>query len=231
MSSSHSSLLWAFGNLDDAGSGQLSSLSATCALLALSLRQNTNFIVLHHFCGLHERGYLAGPNRLIRSLLCQVFHSCCRFNLGFINTSVFANDIRSNSLHALCHIFSELIVQLPQGQTVVCIIDGVASFEIEPWLHQLCNVIYMMNSLINKSAQGPIFKLLVTTPFGHGMIDRQLLDHQRLVLQPVEAYGDGGELSHRLIWDEIGQTSRLKYYEKLMEMEDANEDDSDSDEK
>ncbi|KAL4886279.1 hypothetical protein BJY04DRAFT_213811 [Aspergillus karnatakaensis] len=229
MSSTRGSLLWVNGNFEDAGSAQISSLSVVCGLFVLGLRQNTNFIVLHHFCGLHEKGYLAGPNGLMRSLLCQLLHSGHRFNLDFINTPDFADEIKSNSLRALCHTFSQLIERLPPGQTVVCIVEGVSSLETSHWLRQLCDVIFMLNGLVANTALRPVFKLLVTTPFNHGIIDGEIMDHQRLILQPEGFYGGGSEISDQLVWDEIAQANRLKYYERLMLMSDDDDDDDDED--
>ncbi|KAL4870256.1 hypothetical protein BDV12DRAFT_166464 [Aspergillus spectabilis] len=53
---------------------------------------------------------------MMRSFLCRLLHSGHIFNLDFINTPKFANEIKSNSLHALFHTFRQPIEQLSQAR-------------------------------------------------------------------------------------------------------------------
>ncbi|KAL6238214.1 hypothetical protein BDW75DRAFT_237708 [Aspergillus navahoensis] len=133
---------WVNRNCEGVGTGRLSALSVLCALLVLSVHQNTNAIVLHHYCGLHEtggEGAVTGPDGLIRSLNFQLLfsgrHKC---NLDF-NTRQFADETLSKSIRMLCHTFRQSIEQLPPRQTVICIIDGITGFEYGPWLDDICS--------------------------------------------------------------------------------------------
>ncbi|RDW93391.1 uncharacterized protein DSM5745_00713 [Aspergillus mulundensis] len=231
ISSQSPDMLWVNGNFEDLGPGRLSALSVLCALLVLSLHQNSNAITLHHFCGLHEtgtEGTVTGPNGLIRSLIFQLlFCSGHKFNLDFINTRQFANDIESHSLRMLCHTFRQLIEQLPPRQTVICIIDGITGFEYGPWLDDLWDVMLILNKLVTDDALRPNFKLLVTTPFADGIVDRTIGEHQRLVLQSDSLYDGGLEMSDRLVWDDIGQADRLEEYRRAVRMAEQDEDESD----
>ncbi|KAL4982898.1 hypothetical protein BDW68DRAFT_182100 [Aspergillus falconensis] len=150
---------------------------------------NTNAIVLHHFCGLHEiggEGAVTGPNGLIRSLIFQLlFSGRHKFNLDFmdfINTRQLADDILSQSRRMLCHTFRQLIEQLPPRQTVISIVDGITGLEYGPWLDDLWDVVFILNKLVTDPAIRPNFKLLVTMPFADEVVDRTIMENQRLVL-------------------------------------------------
>ncbi|KAL4911438.1 hypothetical protein BDW74DRAFT_172901 [Aspergillus multicolor] len=233
MSSQTPDMLWVNGNFEDVGPRRISALSVLCALLVLSLHQNSNAIILHHFCGLHESGEagtVTGPNGLIRSLIFQLlFCGRHKFNLDFINTRRFANEIESHSLHMLCHTFRQLIEQLPPKQPVICIIDGISGFEYGPWLDELWDVMLILNRLVTDDALRPNFKLLITTPFADGVIDRTISQHQRVILPPYSLFDDGLEMSDRLIWNDIGQVDRLEQFRRAVRMKEE-DDDEDEDE-
>ncbi|KAI9041895.1 uncharacterized protein KD926_006441 [Aspergillus affinis] len=236
MASHHPVTLMVNGNFDTPGPGRTTALSVLCAMFALKLLDNNDdCIVLHHFCGLHGARYhsdpAAGPNGLIRSLLAQMLHTGREFNLDFINTPQFTDDIQTHSLKMLCHTFSQLVEQLPRNITIICILDGVSEFASQQWSTEFSDVLLILNRLITSPALRPIFKLLCTTPFSAGgpLIDRQLKVHYSLRLQPSGVH-DGYAFSERSLLDVTSQGARLDHFRMRMLANRANEeDDSESD--
>ncbi|CAI7566178.1 unnamed protein product [Penicillium glandicola] len=160
--------LFVKGNFQ-AGPSRISALSVLCATISLNISKNTNYIVLHTFCGLHEGQHYpnAGPNWLIRSLIAQLLLTRIQFNLDFINTRSFAEQIKSHCLQELCSVFRQLIEQLPKEATVICIIDGVTWLESETWKTDLIDVLYILNQVVLNEFLKPSFKLLLTTQFSN----------------------------------------------------------------
>jgi hypothetical protein len=169
MKSSLAETLFVKGHFQIVGPGRVSVLSTLCATLSLNLSKNTHYIVLHAFCGLHEAHSHQndGPNWLIRSLIAQLLLSGVTFNLDFINTRAFAEQIKSHYLQDLCSIFRLLIEQLPNTATIVCIIDGVNRFESEIWKAEMNDVLFILNQTVRNKFLKPSFKLLLATPFSN----------------------------------------------------------------
>ncbi|RAK96588.1 uncharacterized protein BO80DRAFT_429007 [Aspergillus ibericus CBS 121593] len=230
MQSTHAETLFVQGNASTIGPGRVSPLSALCATLSLNFSRNSNAIVLHFFCGVHDAPYdpVAGPKGLIRSLIAQLLLTRSMFNLDFINTRSFKELIESHSLFELCHTFRQLVEQLPTTATVVCIIDGVAQFESAAWLADLLEVIHTMNQTIHNPALHPIVKLLITTPFVQsGHTGGAIMAHYWVTLRNLG--GTRPIMSDRSLLSNMG---RLEEYRMKMQNSRRGgeaEDDSDDD--
>lgn len=193
--------LFVKGNFQIVGSGRISVLSALCATLSLNLVKNTHYIVLHAFCGLHEAHshQNAGPNWLIRSLIAQLLLCGVSFNLDFINTRSFAEQIKSHYLQDLCSVFRQLVEQLPNTATVICIIDGVTPFESETWKIDMIDVLFILNQIVLNEFLKLTFKLMLTTPFCHTHLvedPSKIWSHYTVNLHPTGA-GSGRRISEK----------------------------------
>ncbi|KAE8143700.1 hypothetical protein BDV38DRAFT_276782 [Aspergillus pseudotamarii] len=225
MESAHPKSLFVLGNFWLPGSSMISPLSILCATLALSLHMNARSIVLHFFCGLHQHGNdpVGGPTGLIQSLIAQLILSGSQFDMSFINTHSFKDDIRSHSLKELCSTFRELIEQLPPTVTVICMLDSITSFESKTWEAQWVDVINILDNIVRNERLRPIFKIIITTSFMRSGFtgDRMKIDHL-VRLQPNVV---GGERMS------IGVTPRpwrsMEGYRQRMARADESDDDSD----
>ncbi|KAL3478328.1 hypothetical protein BJX99DRAFT_269323 [Aspergillus californicus] len=223
---SSSETLYVQGSFRIASAGRISALSAVCATLSLNLSKNTDSIVLLFLCGLHEAGDdpIAGPNGLMRSFVAQLLLTGRDFNLDFINTRHFAEQIEAGYLPALTHTFRQLIEQLPTNATVVCIIDALVRFEYAPWLSDLSEVIFTLNQIIHNPALHPVVKLLATTPFTTSQHVGNLIHaHQVLTLRQTVVSGGHG-IAERSIGE---RRDRLSEYRMAMERNGGSDDDSD----
>ncbi|KAL2824411.1 hypothetical protein BDW59DRAFT_180275 [Aspergillus cavernicola] len=179
-------------------------LSAVCATLSLNLSKNTDFIVV--------------------LLIAQLLLTGRDFNLHFINTRQFSEQIEATDLAAINHTFRQLTEQLPCNVTLVCIIHGLVRFESTAWLADLSDVIYTLNQVVHNSALHPVVKLLVTTPFANSQHVGNLIQaHQTLTLRQTVVHG-----SHRIAERSMAdRRDRLREYRMAMEQGVDSEDDSD----
>jgi hypothetical protein len=235
MASTEPATILVHGNFAASGSGRITALSVLCAMFALQLRRSNNaedrnFIVLHHFCGLHGSRLnaldsLPGPNGLIRSLLAQLLQTGRHFNLDFINTRSFVHDLENQDLQMLCSTFFQLIAQLPRKITVVCILDGLSEFTSQQFAEELVDVLHIMDRLVTHQALRPNFKLLGTTPLSRdGLLDYRLTVKYPLELQihgEVDEYG--AALSERGFNHLVSEGDRYDYYQMQMRMNRAAE--------
>ncbi|KAK5798239.1 hypothetical protein VI817_004530 [Penicillium citrinum] len=216
------------GNFQMAGSGRISVLSTLCATLSLHLSRNTPHIVMTAFCGLHEAhshdSHEAGPNWLIRSLIAQLLLSGVTFNMDFINTRSFAEQIKSHYLQDLCSIFRQLIEQLPNTATVICIIDSIARFEYERWQEDLVDVLQILDMIVQNEYLKPTFKLLLTTPFSNARLiedSSKIWSHYTVCLRPT-ASTSGRRISERGLL----RGRSLEEYRARMQQDQGNQADS-----
>lgn len=165
-----------------------SAMTFVSALLAESLSEE-GVACIHHFCGLHRTRDedLTGPIGLLRALLLQLV-SCYTFCVGFTNNSDYHGLQQFDSVH-LCALLSELIMDLPLGFVLVCIIDGVSFYETTDWAEDLRTILETLNSLTRDPKVYAVFKVLVTSAMASRQATRYIQREDHLTL-PVDA-GDG----------------------------------------
>ncbi|KAJ5755685.1 hypothetical protein N7533_005228 [Penicillium manginii] len=228
--------LFVKGHFQMVGPGRISVLSALFATLSLNLIKNTDYVVLHAFCGLHEAQshQSVGPNWLIRSLIAQLLLSGINLNLDCINTRAFAEGIKSHHLQDLCSIFRLLIEQLPNTVTVICIIDGVNRFESEIWKADMIEILFILNQIVLNESLRPAFKLLLATPFSNTRFvenPNTIWSHYTVNLRPT-AVTSGRRISERGLFR--GRSleeyrARLQQKEQNLAQDSDGEENSDSD--
>ena len=129
-----SDLLLVDGNMDAAATDSSTAMSLLCATLIASIRRvQPGSVVLHFFCGLHTTSNdpAAGP-RVVRALLTQLatsLRTMYRLDLGFIRTEADIADLQNRRLDTLCATLNSILMQVPAGTTVFCVIDGISAFE------------------------------------------------------------------------------------------------------
>ncbi|KAJ0422342.1 hypothetical protein BJY00DRAFT_322533 [Aspergillus carlsbadensis] len=227
---SRTETLYVQGNLHTASAGRISALSAVCAILSLNLFKSTDSVVLHFTCGLHEapENPIAGPNGLIRSLIAQLLLAGLDFNLDFISTRVYSEQIKAHDLPALTHTFRCLIESLPCNITVIRMIDGLVRFESESGhlLAELADVIHTLNQIVCNPVLRPVFKLLVTTPFARSRYVGDLVQARQTVTLRASVVSSGHAVSERIIG---GRRDRLREYRAAMERGMDSDDDDEED--
>lgn len=165
-----------------------SAMTIVSALLAESL-SGEGVACIHHFCGQHRTrdDDLSGPSGLLRALLTQLFN-LHTFRIGFTNNTEY-HELQQFDTIRLCALFSELIMDLPPGFVLVCIIDGVSLYETLDWAEDLRTLLETFNSLTRDPKVYAVFKVLVTSAMGSRQAIRYIPHEDHLML-PLDA-GDG----------------------------------------
>lgn len=161
--------------------GRITTMSALCASLSRSLREDYGVISMQFFCGQHAApdDSLYGPVRLLRCLIKQLIcTSGYDFDLSILNPPRQRKAIEEGDLQMLCNLFRELVYQLPPDTMLFCSIDGLSFLEKRPYQHQVSTVMHTLVQLTRDLDLNSIFKLLVT--------DRAQVDHNRYNIRPAE---------------------------------------------
>ena len=160
------------------------------ALLAQSL-SDEGISCIYHFCGLHRTSTddMNGPSGLLRGLLAQLVNLHA-FRIGFTNNVEYHELQRFDTIR-LCALFAELIMDLPPGFVLVCIIDGVSLYETADWAEDLCGILEMLNFLTRDPNVRAVFKVLATSAMASRQAVRYIPPEDHLTL-PLD---DGDEAS------------------------------------
>ena len=158
-----------------------SAMTFVCALLAQSL-SDEGVSCIHHFCGLHKTSNddLNGPSGLLRGLLAQLVNLHA-FRIGFTNNAEYHELQRFDTMR-LCALFTELVMDLPPGFVLVCIVDGVSLYETADWAEELCRILETFNSLTCDPNVGAVFKVLVTSAMASRQAVRYIPPEDHLML-------------------------------------------------
>jgi hypothetical protein len=181
-----SDLVLVNGHMGDIATGKVSPLSVFGASL-VKVRKAPQFVVLHHFCGLHaHRGDpLCGPSGMLRSLIAQLLlhgHQRSGGAAGFpAMNAMFVQDLAQYKLYALCELFRALVRQLDSASTVYCLVDNVCEFEttLGDWQDQLVEIIGLFQDMVRDAEMEALFKVLLTATHRSTAVGRHIhLDDQ-----------------------------------------------------
>jgi len=169
------------GHLSEVLTGKISALSVIVALIA-SMRKEQQFVVLHHFCGLHSRlnDTASGPRGMVWSLCSQLVLLLTQQKKEVVYfpgmNDAFLEDIGRHDFFALCLLFEALFYQFDERLTVYCVLDNISEFETSMggWSSDLSEFVGVLQRIAGEEAQGPILKVLMTAPHKSIQIYRQL---------------------------------------------------------
>ncbi|KAL2837694.1 hypothetical protein BJY01DRAFT_237764 [Aspergillus pseudoustus] len=140
----------------------VSPLSGVCATMSQALAAQPRFISLLWFAGRQvERisaGEDVGENFMLRSLIDQLLRQF-DFDMRFFQHSIDPSCPKSD----LLILFEWLIRQLPQTETLCCVIDGVAQLEREEYEAESLPVFSKLVQLVNDPSVAAAIKLLLTS--------------------------------------------------------------------
>ena len=127
------------------------------ALLVSFFVKFRDFVTLYWFCGSHFNGPGCDALGMVQSLICQLLsHPALEFTLEKQHKS----DIRD--LRKMLRLLKKLLLQIPTGTVVVCIIEGISYYEGE---HQHRDTCRSIRRLVRLTRSGePVLKLLITSP-------------------------------------------------------------------
>ena len=222
------------GGIEPSGSERLSAMSFLCAsLIAGLVKLHRGIVCLQFYCGFHtfSRQSFTGPSGLIRSLIFQMAMELTRrgtLDLDFIDTRSFKDGIECHNLKALCETFHLLVRQLPLDTPVYCIIDGISWYETPEMHKELGYVADSLRALVTDDRLRPIFKLLMTSPYGSRDVSKGVPRNEIVSLQPEVALDDA--LMERMVFDETRSSysdhhATLRARNKREWNEDEDEDD------
>ena len=192
LTSLSSSVLLVNGQMFSSSPGEqrTSPLSFICAKLIdilvpepgyHSVPGSSNVFAVYWFCGEHTDGaqdYDAHPlgmmNNIVSQLLTQLSSpesGDLELDLEPVSTLTRLPGSRSqtpfcnDSIEDLCQLFVEIVLSLPEGTILFCIIDGISYYEHpESRRDGLYEVISTFTKLATQIQGGCVFKLLATAP-------------------------------------------------------------------
>lgn len=153
------------GNCAAGLNSRTSPISLICATLVQSLADVQQVIRLHFFCGLHTSvdDPLSGPTGLMRSLISQLL-PLQNFDLSFVNSRSYRDQIYACELGHLCDLFQILVHQIPIDTVVFCVVDGISLYERLEWMEETCFIVRKLKEITESPTLNTIFKLLLTSP-------------------------------------------------------------------
>ena len=205
--SQHSALMLVNGNADVE---RISSMSFAGGLLVRAF-QRSGVLVPSFFCGLHTNSKHEDilVRQLVAGLACQLLTAWDDWDLSFLTTESIAR-LKDNSMRMLCRLFANLIKQLPEGQLVFCVMDGINYYETR-FLQQDLLAFFSMLKDLNKDAEvKAVVKILITTPVASRCAG-QILDKEQIVDVPKELDHTGQGFNSLVIGREAkGQAKMLE---------------------
>ncbi|KAJ9137741.1 hypothetical protein NKR23_g8991 [Pleurostoma richardsiae] len=177
---SRSSILLVQGEFPPDSSTGITPLSVVGVECVMGLRTSELTVVLAFFGGLHcDERRTDGPKAMLRALIAQILLSDeIRTPSPDIMTAEDIEALQSRDIRGLCEKFEQLISSLPLTPltSLFCILDGVGSYEQEPWRAELATVAEKFESLARKWNEDNrcFFKVLMLFP------DRSLEVSQRI---------------------------------------------------
>ena len=163
LTSRYSEVLLVNGNVDT--SNRCSPISFACGLLVSSLGSFPSTITISFFCALHtdSNDPETGSRMMLASLVCQLLEKYQHFDLSFLAADQ-KYDLQDHELNTLCRLFEKLLRQLPEGQLVFCMVDGVSYYEYRDRRADTGKVLTLLTALTEDEKLKAIFKLMISSP-------------------------------------------------------------------
>jgi hypothetical protein len=142
-------------------------------------------ITIHHFCRRHVRieDAFHGPRGMMRSLIYQVARYMDGFAVPkFPHNAQSRKLLDSHDLSTLCECFAYVVEQIPNDPVIFCIIDGIDAFERHAWAADCRKVMRNLRDMARGGGDGPVFKLLVTSPGRSRLVGSDFDPEQRMRL-------------------------------------------------
>lgn len=73
-------------------------------------------------------------------------------------------DLRDHEIGTLCSLFKNLLRELPDGQLVFCMVDGVSYYEYGHRNDDTCKVLAMLAALTDDDKLNAIVKFMISSP-------------------------------------------------------------------
>ncbi|KAK4204944.1 hypothetical protein QBC40DRAFT_272041 [Triangularia verruculosa] len=157
---------------------------------------SSSVLALAFFCGSHINRRTDDPDfgvtGMMRSLISQLLLAYPNFGLHTVRRIRDADFI---NVEDLCEVFYLLTAQLPQYQTVFCILDSVSSFEENNGLREESEIVLqqLMDIITWTSEYGCCFKLLLTSPRKSRVLYKHLPNpEQDSIWLPTNVSSQGG---------------------------------------
>lgn len=143
----------------------ISPFSILVTVLTLNLRSSGHYIGLVFFCGRHlVWDDDQGPQAMIRSLIAQLLRQLPPQPVH-LDSQISTQDIENGNIETLCRLFAYLLRQIPHGMPVMCLIDGLNTFEADPYFEGMETVILSLTDLVDEDQDmRNRFKLLLICP-------------------------------------------------------------------
>jgi hypothetical protein len=168
----------------EANSGRTPALSAVSCSVITHLDSMRHAFCIHHFCNMHVDPNSPAPGSagMIRSFICQILRLFSkRVSLGFTSERQYRKQLQSQNLDLLCECFKQILVRLPPGTLLFCVIDGVDYLESSDRNREYLSVIEELLNIVRGDESYPVFKLLVTSASRSRVTDMFSAD-ERMIL-------------------------------------------------
>jgi hypothetical protein len=133
-----------------------------------ALRTKQQYVALVFFCGNHVEAddRNRGGRAIIRSSIAQLLRQRS-FDTALLQQEGLDLDverIRKGNMGGLCTLFSLPVRRLPEGLTLICIIDGISHYEVDELEDSMLKVLQCLLDLARGSKVADVVKVLATSP-------------------------------------------------------------------
>lgn len=187
---------------------RISAMSFGCALVIDGLKDESVFNI-QHFCGLHTGldDPLRGPRGVLRSLLAQLAR-LESFHVSFVDLEKF-EELRHFDARYLCGLFVDLIKQLPAGDVLFCIVDGISLlYANDDSLEETRLILRTLYNLACDNDVHAIFKVMVTSPLANICLEMEIPPQDYLALRQGSRNTERDPLTRRRL---LMQSQRAQY--------------------
>lgn len=164
---------------------------ASLSLMSCLVIEHSPSLLIQFFCRRHvsSKDPIQGPQGMMRSLTCQVLRFFDKqVDLKFNFDPRDKEQLESHNLQTLCNCFATVVKQLSPDLVLICIIDSIDCFERPAWVEDCKLVIKEIQDLLYEYENGPVFKLLVTSP-GRSKCVGNLFKRQKRLLLSNDGFG------------------------------------------
>ncbi|KAK3938866.1 hypothetical protein QBC46DRAFT_460016 [Diplogelasinospora grovesii] len=136
----------------------------------------------------------SGGAAILRSFVAQLLEQAYQ-GYTFNSSDVDLGGVESGDLQVLSALFEWLVRSLPPGgkKTLVCVVDGVGSYENATFEQGMVAVLDMLLGLARSQDLNTPVKILATSPTGTVSVDKLFKrdDSSLLLMERLEGVGDG----------------------------------------
>jgi hypothetical protein len=181
----------------------VSALSRLCALLVQALRtKGKPYVPLIFFCGSHveDDDHHRGGKAIMRSFIAQLLVGWGSFDAALQQAAdgldLNIEGLRKGKVAPLCALFRWLVRRLPQGVTLICIVDGISYYETDEFEDGMLRVLRCLFGLARDAKMAAVVKVLATSPVATDSVQDQFDEEDESCFLSLAEIRRTGQAAH-----------------------------------